>query len=249
MKRSLKELKGYSLQAIDGEKGKIKNFLFDEDTWTVRYFEVDIGNFLRDKRVLIPKEFVGEPQRENKHFPIQLTVEMIKNAPDLDFDLPISRKYEEELISHYEIKPYWPSSIAAYGGRVSMLNPETRFMPPKNVSDKEQVNTSLRSFNEVKGYYINSIDERFGHIDDIIIEDEDWQIYFVILETKNIIPWSKKVLLPIEIISEISFIDKEAIINLPKESIKKAPEYNPAMAINSEYEQVLYDFYGRRIIK
>ena len=45
MKRSLKELKGYSLQAIDGEKGKVKNFLFDEDTWTVRYLEVDIGNF------------------------------------------------------------------------------------------------------------------------------------------------------------------------------------------------------------
>ena len=32
MKRSLKELKGYSLQAIDGDKGKVKNFLFDDET-------------------------------------------------------------------------------------------------------------------------------------------------------------------------------------------------------------------------
>jgi len=31
MKRSLKELKNYSIQALDGEKGKVKNFLFDEE--------------------------------------------------------------------------------------------------------------------------------------------------------------------------------------------------------------------------
>ena len=179
--------------------------MFDEDTWTVRYLEVDIGSFFMDKRVLIPREFLGNPDWTNKHFPIQLTVEMIKNSPDLDFDKPVSRKYEEQLFNHYELQPYWASSIAAYGGRPSMLIPEAQFMPPRETSEPEEVDTSLRSFNEIKGYYINSIDERFGHIDDIIIDDDQWEIFFVILDTKNIIPWSKKVMLPIEIIQEINF--------------------------------------------
>jgi hypothetical protein len=63
------------------------------------------------------------------------------------------------------------------------------------------------------------------------------------------VPFSKKVMLPVELIEKISYLNKEANINLPKEDIKDAPEYNPAMAVNAEYEQVLYDFYGRKIIK
>lgn len=249
MKRSLKELKGYSLQAVDGEKGKVKNFLFDEDEWIVRYIEVDLGNFFKEKRVLIPKEFLGEPNWEGQHFPVQLTVEMIKNSPELTFDLPVSRKYEEELLNHYEIKPYWPETVATYVGRESMFNPNNPFQAPKKIIDEEDMETNLRSFNEIKGYYISAVDERFGHVSDIIIDGENWDIFYVVVDTKNLVPWSKEVLLPVEMINEISYFDKEAVINLPKESIKNAPEYNPAMAINVESEKALYDFYGRKIIK
>jgi len=249
MKRSLKELKGYSLQAIDGEKGKVKNFLFDEEQWTVRYVEVELGNIFKDKRVLIPKEFFGEPDWDEKNFPVQLTVEMIKNSPDLDFDLPVSRKYEANLLHHYEIKPYWPETVATYAGRDSMFDPNNPFKAPKKITDEEDLNTNLRIFNEIRSYYINAIDERFGHIDDLIIDDEEWTIMYVIISTKNIVPWGKDVMLPVEMINEISYFEKEAVINLPKETIKNAPEYKPAMAINAEYEKVLYDFYGRKIIK
>jgi uncharacterized protein YrrD len=249
MKRSLKELKGYSLKAIDGEKGKVKNFLFDEEEWTVRYIEVELGNFFRDKRVLIPKEFFGEPDWNEKVFPVQLTVEMIKNSPDLGFDLPVSRKYEANLLHHYEIKPYWPETVATYSGRESMFDPGKPFKAPQKSSDEEELDTRLRSFNEIKGYYINALDERFGHIDDLIMDDDGWRILYVIIDTKNIVPWGKDVMLPVEVINNISYFEKEAVINLPKDTIKNAPEYNPAMAINAEYEKVLYDFYGRKIIK
>ena len=249
MKRSLKELKGYSLQAVDGEKGKVKNFLFDENEWIVRYVEVDLGNFFKEKRVLVPIEFFGEPDWEEQHFPVKITVEMIKNSPDLKFDLPVSRKYEEELLNHYEIRPYWPETVATYVGRESMLNPDSPFQTPKKITSEKDIDTNLRSFNEITDYYINAIDERFGHVDDIIIDDENWHIVFVVIDTKNLSPWSKEVILPIEVVNEIRYFDKEAVINLTKESIKNAPEYNPAMAINVESEKELYDFYGRKIIK
>jgi hypothetical protein len=249
MKRSLKELQDYSLKAIDGEKGKVKNFLFDDESWIVRYLEADLGGIFSRKRVLIPREYLGEPNWDDKHFPVELTIENIKNAPDIDFDLPVSRKYEKELVSHYELRPYWPASIAPYSGRESILYPASLFKVPKDIGNEDEKNTHLRSFKEISGYFIKAVDGNFGHVEDLIIDDTDWQILYVVVDTSNIVPWSKVVMLPIEWIDEISFINQKAIINLPKDTIKSAPEYNPAMAINAEYERVLYDFYGRKIIK
>ncbi len=249
MKRSLKELKGYSIQAIDGEKGKVKNFLFDDETWIIRYLDADLGNFFKEKRVLIPKEHLGTPNWENSHFPVELTVKRIENSPDLEFDLPVSRKYEQELFEHYELTPYWPVNMSAYAGGGSMFYTEPIITPHKEVVDEEKIDTNLRSYEEISGYYISAKDEQFGHIDDLIIDDNNWQILYVIIDTKNIVPWSKLVMLPIELIDELSYPHNEAKINLSKETIKNAPEYNPAMAINAEYEKVLYDFYGRKIIK
>lgn len=248
MKRSLKELKGYSIQAIDGEKGKVKNFLFDDETWIIRYLEADLGSFFKEKRVLIPRQYLGEPHWEDQFFPVELTVKRIEESPDVDFDMPVSREYEKELTEHYDLQPYWPANLAAYSGQPSMLNPDNPIAFPRYAVDEEEIDTNLRSFQEIRGYYIEAKDEKFGHIHDVIIDDENWQLLYVIIDTKNMVPWSKKVMLPIELIEEITFVEKGAKINLTRETIKNAPEYNPSEAINAEYEKVLRDFYGRKIM-
>jgi hypothetical protein len=43
MKRSIKELLGYTLQVKDGTKGSVKDFIFDEESWTIRYMKTDLG--------------------------------------------------------------------------------------------------------------------------------------------------------------------------------------------------------------
>ena len=249
MKRSLKELLGYTIQAIDGEKGRVEDFLFDDETWIIRYLEADLGKALVGKRVLIPRKNLDEPRWEDKHFPVKLTVEKIENSPDLDFDMPVSRAYEKELVKHYDLVPYWPTTMSTYDGLESLYYPQYYLRIPKEEADEDKIQTHLRSFREIKGYYINAKDDIFGHIEDVIIDDEVWQIIYIIVNTKNFVPWGKKVLLPIEAVDRISYQKQEATINLPKETIKEAPEYDPSMAVNSEFERVLYDFYGRKIIK
>ena len=248
MKRSVKELLGYSIQAIDGEKGKVNDFLFDDETWIIRYLEVDLGTLFSENRVLIPREHLSEPHWESKHFPVNLTIKKIEESPDLEFDLPVSRAYEKELVKHHELKPYWPINPHNFGGVTSFYNPQLPLKPPVKIEDIEIEETSLRSFKEIKSYFIKALDDRFGHIHDLIIEDENWQIIYVVVDTLNIIPWSKRVLLPVEVIENINYLKQEAVINLTKESIEDAPEYDPSMAINAEYEKVLYDFYGRKRI-
>ena len=249
MKRSLKELIGFTIQATDGEKGKVYDILFDDETWIIRYVEADLGNMFSMERVLIPRFYLREPLWEEKHFPIELTMEKIKNSPNIDFDLPVSRKYENELVEHYGLKPYWPVNIAAYAGKETMFNPYILFKANKKTIAKEKFETCLRSFTEIRGYLINATDDNFGHIEDLIIDDSNWQILYFIIDTKNIVPWSKQVMLPIDLIDEISLVNNDIKINLPKETIKNAPEYTPAMPVDEEFEKLLGDFYSREISK
>jgi hypothetical protein len=246
MKRSLKKLKKFSLEATDGEKGKVKNFLFDDDTWVIRYLEADLGNFFSEKRVLIPRQHLGKPLWDDKHFPVHLTVKEIENSPGLESDMPVSRQYETTLLAHYQVQPYWPEAMAGYVGRESLLGPDYPFKLPRREGEIDEESTHLRSFSEVKGYYIKATDDLFGHIDDLIIDDADWQIVFAVIDTKNLTPWSKEVIVPIELLEEISFPDKEVRIHLPKEEIKNAPAYDPDREWTPDYEAEVYNFYGRK---
>ena len=48
-----KTLKGYKLDSLDGEIGKVKEFYFDDQHWTIRYLVADTGNWLMGRQVLI----------------------------------------------------------------------------------------------------------------------------------------------------------------------------------------------------
>jgi len=45
MKRNIKSLVGYT-GATDGEIGKVKEFYFDDQSWTICYLIVETGNWL-----------------------------------------------------------------------------------------------------------------------------------------------------------------------------------------------------------
>jgi len=42
----VKTLEGYTLDSLDGEIGKVKDFYFDDQYWAIRYLVVDTGNWL-----------------------------------------------------------------------------------------------------------------------------------------------------------------------------------------------------------
>jgi hypothetical protein len=46
MLNKAKTLKGYKLDSLDGEIGKVKEFYFDDQHWAIRYLVADIGNWL-----------------------------------------------------------------------------------------------------------------------------------------------------------------------------------------------------------
>lgn len=244
MKRSLKNITGYSVEMLDGPKGKVKDFLFDEESWIIRYLEVGFGNLFKDKRILIPKTFLKDPDWNKEHFPVNLDQKDVESCPDLDERAPVSRAYEKKLSEHYEIDYYWPTLYAPPVVTTPYYPPRPLHSPSKIV-DEEDIDTSLRSFVEVKGYHIRATDGKLGHVADMIVDDEDWQIVYLIIDTSNWRPWSKVVILSIDWMESISYTNRAVTINLESEHIKNAPEYNPAHPIDMDYEKVLYEYYHK----
>lgn len=59
LKRSIRSLIGNTIGATDGEIGKVKEYYFDDETWTIRYLVVETGNWLFSHKVLISTEVLG----------------------------------------------------------------------------------------------------------------------------------------------------------------------------------------------
>jgi hypothetical protein len=242
MKRSLNNLKGYTIEAIDGPKGKVKDFLFDEEGWVVRYAEVDFGSFWKDRRVLIPQTFLREPGWNEKKFPVSLNRQQIEECPRLDEKMPVSREYEKEMSQHYQVDAYWPSGYPAPAG-APMYYPGRPLTPPARVIDEDNMETSLRSFKEIRGYSIRSLDGSMGQVEDLLIDDQDWQIVYLIIDTRKWMPWSKDVILSIDMLKSISYMDREVTIDLENDQIREAPEYDPSHPIDMDYEKALREYY------
>ncbi len=248
MKRSLKELISYNIEANDGSKGKVVDFLFDEDTWIIRYLMADLGFLTPGKKVLVPRIFLSKPVWGSRSFPVELSKSNLEKCPELEDNKPISRKFEEQLHQHYHIKEYYWSSIHVHPiGAPLFIHPPRPIKAPIRKKGEKDIETSLRSFNEIKNYHIKAIDGELGHVDDLIIDDFNWQIDFIVVDTSNWMPWSKKVLISTEMMDEISYVDQQVNIDLSKEDIKESPEFDPDEPVNEVYEKVLYDFYGRPI--
>ena len=62
MLNKIKTLKGYKLDGLDGEIGKVKEFYFDDTYWTIRYLVADSGNWLSDRQVLISPHGVARSE-------------------------------------------------------------------------------------------------------------------------------------------------------------------------------------------
>ncbi len=242
----MKELLGYQLSAQDGDIGKIHEFFFNDDFWAVVYLVVDIGGWFSGRKVLIAPQSVGQPEFINQKIPVLLTRGKIKNSPDVETDKPVSRQKEIELHDYFNWRYYW----------ATLTIPGEPPLPPPIPGEKTEAeleaktrmekdfDSHLRSSREVTGYHIAAADGDIGHLEDIIADDEVWDLRYIVVDTKNWLP-GKKVLISPAWISKISWSKSKVYIDLTREQIQKSPEYDPTQPINRDYENVLCDFYGR----
>ncbi len=183
-------LKGYTLNSLDGEIGKVGEFYFDDLHWTIRYLVADTGNWLPGREVLLSPHALVAVKQKKKQIAVELTKQQIEDSPPLTSDKPVSRQFEEAYYSHYGWPMYWAGSNVWGASPFIVRNPvePTEHAPTEKASDPH-----LRSTGVVRGYHIEAVDGSIGHVEDFILDDDAWTIRYLIIDTVNWWP-GKKVL-------------------------------------------------------
>jgi sporulation protein YlmC with PRC-barrel domain len=240
MQRVASKLKGYSIGAKDGDIGSVADFLFDDKLWTVRYLVADTAKWLPGRQVLLSPIALGRVETDEKRVPVSLTKQQVENSPDID-SRNITRTHETSYYDYYGWPYYW------VGGDVWGTGPFPGSLAAQQkmeMAAREQDNdTHMRSVKEVTGYYIEARDGDIGHVEDFIIDDESWEIRYLVVDTKNWWP-GKQVLISPEWIERVSWSDSRVYVDLSREAIKSGPEFDPDK-LNRDYEERLYKHYDR----
>ncbi|HSJ53829.1 MAG TPA: PRC-barrel domain-containing protein [Anaerolineae bacterium] len=241
MLRSLKTMFSYELQATDGEIGKVADFYFDDLTWYVRYLVADTGSWLAERQVLLSPLVLGWADAESKTFNVALTREQVEASPPIERDMPVDRQVEAELHRHYAWVPYWQAPFPFAATSSAVVAAETG----AEEKGEEQGDPHLHSVREVTGYHIYATDGDIGHVDDLVVEDDSWVIRYLVVDTGNWLP-GKRVLMVPSWVQQVDWLERMVYVDLKRESIRNSPEFDPREPVNRDYEERLYDYYGRR---
>jgi hypothetical protein len=101
-------LKGYTLDSLDGDIGNVRDFYFDDRSWTVRYVLADTGGWLSGKQALISPGDLSPKLGHSHRFSVELTKEKIKESPYLEPGTPVSQQLENSRFGYFGWPMYYP---------------------------------------------------------------------------------------------------------------------------------------------
>ena len=211
MFRSLGDLMGASMIATDGEIGRICNFLFDDESWKIRYCVVDVGHWLARREVLLSMSAIDQPDWKTKTLRARLTKEQLRNGPDVDSKKPVSRQQEIAMREYFGWPAYWDTVV----DKVFPPNliPAGREFPVHTEEDNH-----LRSWEDVIGYEVWASDGVVGCLESFVVDEAVWHIGYLDVKTGDWLQ-SRSVLVPTSWVKSISWADHHVNLQGSRERI------------------------------
>lgn len=245
MFKNLRDLEGFRLAAEDGEIGHVTDLYFEDDEWVVRYLVVATGSWLFGKKVLISPNAVELIKWDDQCIKVGLTMEQVRNSPDIDTDRPISRQQEAEYHLYYNFPPYW-GGVALWGRYDQPRGQEpTEDESASAAQDRDygaEWDSHLRSAREVRGYRIVATDGEVGHLDNFLMDPDTWAIRYLVINTGG---WLKKheVLFTPKLVDRVIWAEATVNVNASRELMEHAPEYTSSDQVDRAYEDALFAHY------
>lgn len=238
MIRSLNDLLDYAINATDGVIGSVSDVYLDDAGWTVRYLVVDTGTWLPGRKVLLPASVLEAPETDSRQFPVRLTRKQVEDSPDVATERPVSRQEEETLAGYFGVEPYWLSG--------SLIGPaELPPMPAEPPADAgRRGDPHLRSGREITRYAIAATDGDIGTVSDLLIDDADWRVRYLLVDTGNWLPGRKVVFAP-GWVESIDWVTGAVRVDLTRDQVRNSPVPENVPEVNRAYEDQLHSHYMR----
>jgi hypothetical protein len=156
---------------------------------------------------------------------------------------------ESHVYDYYGWYPYWESGLYMGGfGYVGgmMAGPtvmESRYQRHFVDTHRDDGDPHLRSIGAVTGYHIHASDGEIGHVDDFLVDDTDWSIRYLVIDTKNWWP-GKKILISPRSAGKIDWKSRLVSLDVNREKVKGSPAYSGTETVDRAYENRFHSYYG-----
>lgn len=196
MPNNLKALIGSPVAASDGEMGSVRNFLLDDRSWMVCYLVVDVGNWLKRRDVVLPISVLGKPDWASKSCCANLTMDQVRNTPDVDAEMPVSRQQEIAMHDYFGPLATW---VDIEFGMPAM---PTGVTFPLNAPEV----LHLRSASHMLGYRVLATDGECGVLEGFVVDETSWHLGYLDVKTGD---WlrNRSLLLPTRWVQSVSWAD------------------------------------------
>lgn len=213
------KLKRFELNAFDGRIGQARDFYVTDKNWTVRYLIARFGSWLSEHRVLLPVYFVDRIQSPENAIAVALTKLQVRHAAPVESKRLVSKQHRLDVRLKFR-------ELAGSVLRVALRQDADSYAafknnPPARREDGEDCH--LNSCEELTaGYTLSAVDGRVGSIADLIIDDHEWRVRYLVVET-GVLFSRKLILVPARLVHTISFAKHEILFNAMRSSLKTVP--------------------------
>jgi hypothetical protein len=253
-------LMGCPVDGTDGRLGAVKDFLFDDRSWKVRWMVLDTGHWLPGRRILIhpsaiaPLEVPPKPSLPMMSMGQTLTVsvnlsrQQVEASPDMREDEPCTKQLEGRLYEHYGWDPYWadtyfrPAEVDPVW-EAPIFNKATERLAADKDPRPDDVDPHLHSVAEVKGYHVHATDGEMGHVENFLADDVSWDIRYFVIATRN---WllGKDVQIAPFAVTEIDSAGRQVKLNVTREQVQSASAWDPLTMADEVAEQAYHRHFG-----
>ena len=106
--RSTDNVAGYHIQASDDSIGHVEDFIFDDESWSIRYLVVDTRNWWPGgRKVLVATRWIDRIDWADRKVYTGLSRDAVKASPEYEESSTIDRAYEARLHDAYGREGYW----------------------------------------------------------------------------------------------------------------------------------------------
>lgn len=205
MLQSLENIRNYKIHAQKGDIGRVEDFYFDDKAWKTRYLVADCGNWVmgHQKVLIAPQYFDHTDQTEGKLY-LNLTQEQVENSPTSKTHTPISKQHISNKIFTPVSAEFKDKEEEALAGM--MINPEDE---------------NLCSLRDTEGLHIEALDGEIGHVSDFMVNDETWDIVWMVVNTRNWLP-GNFVMISTECIQRVDWLHRRIYLSMTRQAVKES---------------------------
>lgn len=237
MKRTVNNLLGYKLQTDDGAVGRVFDLFFDDQLWQIRHLVVETGHWLSMRRVLLAPSTIRTFAGDSRELFVTLSRQEVLLSPHPNTHQPVSR--QEALLLSERCSCHAPRETCT---KTALINSSSRNHRRKSCEGDPH----LRSFREVRKYALSDGDRSIAVVDDVVFDDGDYRIVFVVLSSND---WfdRRRFSLPAAALSHISWADRTFVTKCRLQKLDELPLFRPCSPVNSQEELVWLDYCGRPV--